>query len=80
MDVMHIIWSNLLYELVPDEKLGRVASVDLLGSLGLLPIGYVVAGWLGDRSGPASVFFIGGLSMVILNCLPLFLRSIREVK
>ncbi len=80
MDVMHIIWSNLLYELVPDEKLGRVASVDLLGSLGLLPIGYVVAGWLSDRSGPVSVFFIGGLSMIILNCIPLLLRSIREVE
>jgi MFS family permease len=80
MNVMYIIWSTLLYELVPNEKLGRVTSVDLLGSLGLLPFGYVLAGWLGDRSGPAFVFFIGGLSMVILNCIPLFLRSIRKVE
>ena len=80
MNIMYIIWSTLLYELVPNEKLGRVTSVDLLGSLGLLPFGYVLAGWLGDRSGPASVFFIGGLSMVILNCIPLFLRGIREIE
>lgn len=80
MDVMHIIWSNLLYELVPDEKLGRVSSVDLLGSLALLPVGYVVAGWLSDRSGPTAVFLIGGLSMIVLNCLPLLWRGIREIK
>ena len=80
IDVMYLIWSNLLYELVPNEKLGRVSSVDLLGSLGLLPLGYVLAGWLSDRSGPASVFLIGGLSVVVLNCIPLFLRDIRAIK
>jgi MFS family permease len=80
MSTMHMIWANLLYELVPNEKLGRVASVDLLGSLGLLPISYVLAGWLSDSFGPAAVFLTGGLLMVILNSLPLFLRGIREVE
>lgn len=75
-----MIWANLLYELVPNEKLGRVASVDLLGSLGLLPISYVLAGWLSDSFGPAAVFLTSGLLMVILNSLPLFLRGIREVE
>ena len=80
MNTMQMIWSNLLYELVPNEKLGRVASVDQLGARGMLPIGYVLSGWLSDHFGPASVFLLGGLLMVVLNSLPLLLRSIREVK
>lgn len=80
MNTMAMIWANLLYELVPNEKLGRVSSVDLLGSLGMLPLGYVSAGWLSDHFGPASVFLFGGLMMVVLNSLPLCLRGIREVQ
>jgi len=76
INVMQIIWVTLLYELVPSNKLGRVSSVDLLGSLGLLPIGYVLAGWLGDRVGPAAVFLLGGIMMVVLNLLPMLIRDI----
>jgi MFS family permease len=80
INVMQIIWVTLLYELVPGDKLGRVSSVDLLGSLGLLPIGYVLAGWLGDRLGPSTVFLLAGMVMIVLNTIPLFLRDIRELE
>jgi MFS family permease len=80
INVMQIIWVTLLYELVPSNKLGRVSSVDLLGSLGLLPIGYVLAGWLGDRVGPATVFLLGGIVMVVLNLLPMLVRDIRRLE
>jgi MFS family permease len=79
MSVMQTIWLTLLYELVPHDKLGRVASVDLLGSLGLLQLGYVLAGWLGDHWGPSLVFLLAGITMVVLDLLPLFLRDIRAL-
>ena len=80
MNTMGMIWANLLYELVPNEKLGRVVSVDHLGALCMLPVGYVLAGWLSDQYGPTSVFLLGGLMMVVLNSLPLLLRGIREIE
>jgi MFS family permease len=80
INVMQIIWVTLLYELVPADKLGRVSSVDLLGSLGLLPVGYILAGWFGDRLGPSTVFLLSGIVMVILNIIPLFLRDIRKLE
>ena len=80
INVMQIIWVTLLYELVPSHKLGRVSSVDALGALGLLPIGYVLAGWLGDRVGPATVFLLGGMMMVVLNLLPMLVRDIRRLE
>ena len=78
MNTMGVIWANLLYELVPNEQLGRVVSVDHLGALCMLPVGYVLAGWLSDQFGPTSVFLLGGLMMVVLNSLLLLLRGIRE--
>jgi MFS family permease len=80
INVMQIIWVTLLYELVPGDKLGRVSSVDLLGSLGLLPVGYVLAGWLGDCLGPSTVFLLAGMVMVVLNIILLFLHDIRELE
>lgn len=80
MNIMGTIWVNLLYELVPNEKLGRVTSVDHIGALCMLPVGYVLAGWLSDQFGPTSVFLLGGLMMVVLNSLPLLLRGIREIE
>ncbi len=80
MSVMQTIWVTLLYELVPNEKLGRVSSVDLLGSLGLLPLGYVLAGWLGDHLGPSAVFLFGGMMMVVLDLIPLFIHDIRAMQ
>jgi MFS family permease len=80
INVMQTIWVTLLYELVPPEKLGRVSSVDLLGSLGLLPIGYLLAGWLGDRLGPPTVFLLGGAFTVVVNLIPLLFRDIRQLQ
>ena len=51
--VLQTIWVTLLNELVPNEKQGRISSIDLLGSYCLLPIGYALAGVLTDRIGPA---------------------------
>jgi len=73
------IWVTLLHRLVPNDKLGRVSSIDLLGSMALLPIGYALAGVLTDSSGPRSVFVAGGTLCVLLNIIPLFLRAIREL-
>jgi hypothetical protein len=35
-----LIWETSPQELVPEEKFGRVVSLDMLGSFGLLPVGY----------------------------------------
>lgn len=46
MMIFGLIWETSLQELVPEEAFGRVASLDMLGSFALLPLGYVVVGWL----------------------------------
>jgi DHA3 family tetracycline resistance protein-like MFS transporter len=60
LELYSLIWTNTMQEMVPREKLGRVASVDLLGSFALLPIGYGLTGWATDQLGAPLVFMIGG--------------------
>jgi MFS family permease len=74
-----LIWTNTLQELVPRDLLGRVSSIDLLGSFVLLPIGYGLAGWATDRLGAPVVFLIGGAVSVGLALLGLAHPAIRNL-
>lgn len=52
---------KIYQEFVAAKLLGRVSSIDLLVSSGLLPVGYGVAAIAADMFGAAPVFLIGGL-------------------
>ncbi len=72
-----LIWTNTLQELVPREMLGRVSSIDMLGSFVLLPIGFGITGWATDQLGAATVFVIGGAFSALLAALALLHPAIR---
>ena len=48
-----IWWETALAERVPPHVLSRVTAYDWMGSLALLPIGYVLAGPLGEALAPS---------------------------
>jgi hypothetical protein len=73
------VWTNTLQELVPSEQLGRVASIDMLGSFVLLPVGYGLTGWLTGQLGAAPVFILGGGTTVVLAALALSRPAIRRL-
>jgi MFS family permease len=79
ISVFGLIWTNSLQELVPREMLGRVASIDALGSYVLLPIGYGITGWATDLIGAPLVFVIGGTSTIILALVGLLHPAIRNL-
>jgi predicted MFS family arabinose efflux permease len=64
-----LVWTNTLQEMVPPDKLGRVSSIDALGSFVLMPIGFALAGWLTDKIGPVQVFVIGGCGTITMAVL-----------
>jgi MFS family permease len=79
LGICQIIWVTTLQELVPADKLGRVSSVDWLGSLALMPVGLAVDGILTDRMGPAWVFVAAGTLNLGLCALALSVRGIRQL-
>jgi len=80
LSTFQIIWITLLQELVPTDKLGRVSSLDTLGSYSLLPVGLVVMGVLADHFGAAWVFIGGGVMLFCIVSVGLCLPDIRRLQ
>lgn len=74
------IWITIMQEMIPGDKLGRVISLDMLGSFALIPVSDALAGVLTDQLGPAMVFLLGGSFALVTNLLPLLVRQVREMK
>jgi MFS family permease len=77
--LLALIWTNTLQECVPRQLLGRVSSVDYLGSYILLPIGFAVGGWAIEAVGPAPVFIVGGACTTALIAAGLLHPQIRRM-
>jgi len=79
MSAFGLVWMNTLQEMVPRQLMGRVSSIDFLGSFVLLPVGYMLAGWATDLLGPPTVFVIGGAASIALALLGLAHPAIRNL-
>jgi hypothetical protein len=77
--ILGLAWMNSLQEFVPADQLGRVASIDMLVSSGLLPIGYGLAGVAADRFGASLVFVLGGAISASVIALGLLHPAIRAM-
>ena len=53
-------WQTALAQRIPPHALSRVSSYDWMGSLALLPLGYLLAGPLGEALGSVEVVVAGG--------------------
>jgi MFS family permease len=79
LGVFSVIYFTTLQELVPADKLGRVSSIDWIGSLAFEPIGLAVIGILTDHWGPSPVFLVAGVINVTTALIGLSVRGIREL-
>jgi hypothetical protein len=77
LEITGVIWTTTMQETVPNDKLGRVAGIDQLGSFGLLPVGLGVAGWATAHLGAPLVFLIGGSATALFCLLGLLHPKIR---
>jgi hypothetical protein len=74
-----IWWETALALYIPPAALSRVSAWDWMGSLALLPAGYVVAGPLAHAFGAREVLGVGsliGLGLLVVGVLP---RQTREL-
>jgi hypothetical protein len=56
-----VIWTTMLQQQVPRNLLGRVASLDWMVSIGLVPVSYALTGPVAEAIGP-------GTTMVVAAC------------
>lgn len=79
LTTLGLAWMNTLQEFVPSDLLGRVASIDLLVSSGLVSIGYGLAGIAADQLGASPVFVLSGAISASVIALALLHPAIRAV-
>jgi MFS family permease len=73
-------WETALATRIPPHLLSRVSAWDWMGSLLLLPVGYLLAGPVADRFGLVEVTVVGGLLGGVACVLGLLPRSTRELR
>jgi DHA3 family tetracycline resistance protein-like MFS transporter len=75
----NVIWESLMQSEVPRELLGRASSVDWFVSLGITPIGIVLAGALADAIGIRTYFVLIGIICALPGFFILSSKRINEI-
>ena len=56
-----VSWDTAIAERIPPHAISRVSSFDWMGSLALLPLGFLLAGPAAEAFGASEVLVVGGL-------------------
>lgn len=75
-----IWWESALAQHIPPALLSRVSAYDWMGSLALLPAGYLIAGPAAAAVGARTVLAVGSACGFVLLCLALVPRSTRRLQ
>lgn len=78
--ISNLVWTQLLQDRIPTHLLGRIASINLLGSTSLLPLGFGLVGWATDALGPSPIFIVGGLLTAAVSFIGLAYPAIRNLE
>jgi len=76
LSLFGIWWETALAERVPPQLLSRVSAYDWMGSLALLPLGYVLAGPLGEAVGAELVLLAGSAFALVAIAGSLAVREV----
>ena len=78
--LLDVWWLTALAERIPPHLLSRVTAYDWMGSLALMPLGYLLAGPLGEALGPSEVLLAGSLLGFLFLALGLLPRETRMLE
>jgi MFS family permease len=80
IEAFQVVWDTSLQELVRPEALGRVSSLDHIGSLALLPVSFAVVGAVADRIGARPLFALAGLGAAALMCVGFLVPGVGDYR
>jgi MFS family permease len=80
LSLFDVWWQTALAQRIPANALSRVSSYDWMGSLALLPLGYLLAGPIGEAIGPAEVLIVGGAVGVAISALGLAIPDVWRLR
>jgi MFS family permease len=80
IEIFGVLWDTSMQQQIPQEKLSRLYSYDMLGSWALIPLGYVAAGPLSEAIGVTETFVAATVVIVVATALVLLSRDVRTLE
>ncbi len=80
VEMMMVVWTVTLARNIPADKLARVSSYDVLGSVMAMPVGALIAGPLGTAIGISQAQYAAAAVIVVASALALIPRDIRAIR
>jgi MFS family permease len=81
--LFEVFWDTTMAERIPPHALSRASAWEWMGSLALLPIGYLLAGPAAEASSPKTVMVTGAILTAValaIGLLPRDTRMLRRVE
>jgi MFS family permease len=80
IELFGVFWDLSMQQHVPRELLSRVYAYDMLGSIALMPAGYLIVGPLSESFGVHATLWICAGSIVALALATLAVRDVRVLE
>ena len=80
LELYGVFWDTTLQEHIPEEKLSRVSSYDVLGSFALIPVGVAVMGPISSAIGVAETLLGAALVVVIATIAVISVADVRNLR
>ena len=80
VEMMMVQWTVTMARNIPPDKLARVSSYDVLGSVMAMPAGALIAGPLGTAIGAARAQYAAAAVIIIASALALIPRDVRTFR
>jgi predicted MFS family arabinose efflux permease len=77
---MMVQWTVTMARNIPPDKLARVSSYDVLGSVMAMPAGALIAGPLGAAIGISRAQYAAAAAIILASALALIPRDIRTIR
>ena len=78
--MMMVQWTVTMARNIPSDKLARVSSYDVLGSVMAMPAGALIAGPLGTAIGISRAQYAAAAVIIVASALALIPRDIRTIR
>jgi MFS family permease len=80
VEMMMVQWTVALARKIPPDKLARVSSYDVLGSVMAMPAGALIAGPLASAIGVSAAQYAAAAAIILASALALIPRDIRTMR
>ncbi|HEX4931207.1 MAG TPA: hypothetical protein VFV62_10910, partial [Gaiellaceae bacterium] len=80
IEIFGLLWHTTMQQEIPTEKLSRVYSYDALGSIGLVPLGYALAGPAAEAFGVRETLWGAAAIGIGVTLAVLFVRDVRTLE